>query len=282
MNFKIGVKYVSCVVILFTIFSCGSSNNDKDSVVASDSLTTITAEKDTSAQKVFAAIPTPLETADLLKKSGAKYNLNYLNSVDNVSKYSTAKSKALNLGVYGADLSFISMFDQTQESLLYLSCTNKLATGLGITNAFNDATSERIEANMGNKDSLLAIISESYNNAQSYLASNGQKGVSALMVAGGWIEGLSIALQVASATNNQAIMNKIADQKTPLNNMIALLEINKADYPGINEYLPNIKELQKIYESIPLSTDKIVAALSKEQFKRIADKTSEIRKKLIQ
>jgi len=282
MNFKIGVKYVSCVVILFTIFSCGSSNNDKDSVVASDSLTTITAEKDTSAQKVFAAIPTPLETADLLKKSGAKYNLNYLNSVDNVSKYSTAKSKALNLGVYGADLSFISMFDQTQESLLYLSCTNKLATGLGITNAFNDATSERIEANMGNKDSLLAIISESYNNAQSYLASNGQKGVSALMVAGGWIEGLSIALQVASATNNQAIMNKIADQKTPLNNMITLLEINKADYPGINEYLPNIKELQKIYESIPLSTDKIVAALSKEQFKRIADKTSEIRKKLIQ
>ena len=282
MNFKIGVKYVSCVVILFTIFSCGSSNNDKDSVVASDSLTTITAEKDTSAQKVFAAIPTPLETADLLKKSGAKYNLNYLNSVDNVSKYSTAKSKALNLGVYGADLSFISMFDQTQESLLYLSCTNKLATGLGITNAFNDATSERIEANMGNKDSLLAIISESYNNAQSYLASNGQKGVSALMVAGGWIEGLSIALQVASATNNQAIMNKIADQKTPLNNMIALLEINKADYPGINEYLPNIKELQKIYESIPLSTDKIVAALSKEQFKLIADKTSEIRKKLIQ
>ena len=174
------------------------------------------------------------------------------------------------------------MFDQTQESLLYLSCTNKLATGLGITNAFNDATSERIEANMGNKDSLLAIISESYNNAQSYLASNGQKGVSALMVAGGWIEGLSIALQVASATNNQAIMNKIADQKTPLNNMIALLEINKADYPGINEYLPNIKELQKIYESIPLSTDKIVAALSKEQFKLIADKTSEIRKKLIQ
>ncbi len=282
MNFKIGVKYVSCVVILFTIFSCGSSNNDKDSAVASDSLTTITAEKDTSAQKVFAAIPTPLETADLLKKSGAKYNLNYLNSVDNVSKYSTAKSKALNLGVYGADLSFISMFDQTQESLLYLSCTNKLATGLGITNAFNDATSERIEANMGNKDSLLAIISESYNNAQSYLASNGQKGVSALMVAGGWIEGLSIALQVASATNNQAIMNKIADQKTPLNNMIALLEINKADYPGINEYLPNIKELQKIYESIPLSTDKIVAALSKEQFKLIADKTSEIRKKLIQ
>ena len=64
--------------------------------------------------------------------------------------------------------------------------------------------------------------------------------------------------------------------------MIALLEINKADYPGINEYLPNIKELQKIYESIPLSTDKIVAALSKEQFKLIADKTSEIRKKLIQ
>src|SRR5512145_749688 len=52
------------------------------------------------AKKIFYSLPSPLETAMLLKSAGATYNEMVLNDLANVEKYSTNKSKALNLGIY--------------------------------------------------------------------------------------------------------------------------------------------------------------------------------------
>jgi len=87
----------------------------------------------------------------LMKHAGAKYNTEFLNSVDNASKYTTSKSKALNLGVYSADLSFASMFDQSQATLKYLSVTKKLADDLGILNAIDKSIVTRMEKNINNR-----------------------------------------------------------------------------------------------------------------------------------
>lgn len=50
------------------------------------------------------------------EKAGAKYNKNILNDVKNVDKYTSAGQQALNLGIYGADLSYTSVFNHTQEA----------------------------------------------------------------------------------------------------------------------------------------------------------------------
>ena len=78
---------------------------------------------DEKAQNIFYSIPSPIELAQLIQRAGAKYNKNLLNSIDNVGKYESNSSKALNLGVYGADLSYTSVFDNnTMESIVYLKC----------------------------------------------------------------------------------------------------------------------------------------------------------------
>jgi hypothetical protein len=298
MNFITTIRFAFLITAAATISSCGSSA-DSDNVEGNDTASLVNSEKDTRAQNVFYSIPSPIETTSLLKGAGAKYNSSYLNPIDNVSKYSTAAARALNLGVYGTDLSFTSIFDQTQESMLYLRCTNKLATSLGISGAFDEATTSRIEANLENRDSLLTIISDSYWNADSYLKENGQPGVSALIIAGGWIEGLYIATQIANATKNEDIITRIGEQKISLDNLVGLLDTYKTTNDGVNSTFLQLQELKTIYDGIEVksaetevSTDKKEGVttidnkssykLSPEQLKAISEKCAQIRNKIIQ
>lgn len=291
MNLKTISQYASCIVVSIALVACGSSSTDSEKITADSTINNSTTEKDTKVQDVFNTIPGPVEATEILKAAGAKYNPKYLNPIENVSKYSTVAAKALNLGVYSSDLSFTSVFDKTQESMLYLKCTNNLATGLGISGAFDENTTSRIEANMENRDSLLKIISDSYWTSDSYLRNNGQAGVSSLLVAGGWIEGLYIATQIANETKNEAMISKIGSQKVSLDNLVILLESYK-DNAGVNDMYNSMLGLKKIYDELPAvnaasdSTQKDAAQgaakISPEQLKLITDKAMEIRKKIIQ
>jgi len=293
-------RYALLFAAVITVSSCGSSSNDTEAPANNDTAASANnTGKDTKAQNVFYSIPSPIETTSLLKGAGAKYNASYLNPIENVSKYSTAASRALNLGIYGSDLSFTSIFDQTQESMLYLRCTNKLATSLGISGAFDESTTSRIEANLENRDSLLTIISDSYWNADSYLKENGQPGVSALIIAGGWIEGLYIATQIAATTRNADIVKRIGEQKLSLDNLVALLGSYKSSNEAVNDMYNQFSDLKKLYDEIPaqpsettVSTDKksgvttigntATYTLTPEQLKAISTKAAEIRNKIIQ
>ncbi len=295
MNFKTGYTFFSCILIAVILSSCGTPANDNDAISNLDTVAAVQHEKNTKVQKVFASIPSQSETTTLLKDAGAKYNAAYLSPIENLSKYVSLRSRALNLGVYGTDLSFTSIFDQTQESMLYLRCTNKLSTGLGITGAFDENMNSRLEANTDNKDSLLAIISESYFSADKYLQENGQAGVSALLIAGGWIEGLYIATKIADDTKNETIISRVVEQYPTLINLISLLESYKKDNEDSKEALANLNELKKVYDDIaaenPSVAEKLKTAgtpgnttLAKPtavQFKRISDKSAEIRAKTI-
>ena len=146
----------SAVFLLSPFFyGCGSNKEnaetegtDTTSMGQSGGMTKGTSK----AQNIFYSIPSPIELAQLIQKAGAKYNKDLLNPIKNVSKYMSNTSKALNLGVYGADLSYTSVFDDnTQESIFYLAATRKLAESLGVGNAFDEKTVDRIQANTGKK-----------------------------------------------------------------------------------------------------------------------------------
>ncbi|MCB0763352.1 MAG: hypothetical protein KDB84_01505, partial [Flavobacteriales bacterium] len=123
-------------------------------------------------KNIFYNIPSPMETAALLKKAGAEYNSKILNDVKNVDKYTAASKQALNLGVYGADLSYASVFNHTQESMFFTSCSKKLADRLGVSSAFNDSTIELMQKHQNDRDALLDVISETYWGVDAYLKEN--------------------------------------------------------------------------------------------------------------
>jgi len=146
----------------------------------------------------------------------------------------------------------------------------------------------------------LAIISDSYWTTDAYLKDNGQPGVSALIVAGGWVEGLFIGTQIANTTQNKDVITRIGEQKLSLDNLISLLESCKADNAGITAVLVSLNELKELYNTIPstvtadtkVTTDKknnvttlddnSTFSITSGKLKEISDKVAQIRSKIIQ
>lgn len=200
-----------------------------------------------TVKQIFYALPSPLETAMLLKSAGAAYNEELLNPVENVSKYMTNRSMAVNLGVYSANLSYASLFDQTQTSMNYMDAAKKLADNLGILDAIDSYTMERLEANLGNRDVILDIVSETFMNSSSFLQENNREAVAAMMFVGGWVEGLYLALNLVNEedVDTSPLARRIVDSKMALEIMMLLLD--EHSYNNDVAYL--IGEMEKI-ESI--------------------------------
>jgi len=214
-------------------------------------------------RKVFYTIPSPLELTSIIKKAGAKFDKSVLNSTENMSKYVTQTSMALNLGVYGADLSYASIFEQTQETMHYFAAARKLADELGITSAFGESTLTRIQNNLDNKDSLVAIISDSYWETDAYLKENKQSSISGLVIAGGWLEGMYVSCKLAEKTkSNTDIISRIGEQKLTLDNLIAMLSSYKD--PEVVEVVADLYALKEAFDPVEIIYNRQAPTVDKE------------------
>ncbi len=252
------------IILLGIIAGCASDkgkSKDSEEMVTIDSLE-IDEQliKDVKTVKeIFYSLPSPLETAMILKQAGAKYNEELLNPTENTSKYVTNRSMALNLGIYTTDLSYASLFDQTQATINYMNAAKKMAEGLGILNAIDEDIIERLEANINNRDVIMDIISETIMNSSSFFEENDRQAMSTIVLVGGWIEGLYIATNLVAPSvdlKNNELVNRIIDQKLTLNTVLSLLGEN-ADNEGIQVITTNVNELKTIFDKIKITNSKI-------------------------
>lgn len=238
------------IVFFAGIFLCACSGDksDENSDFEEENTDTRLDSQKISAQNVFNALPVRDKIISLIASAGAEYNPMILNDPDAVNKYSTESSKALNLGVYGADLNATGVFEQTQESMLFLKCVNILAKSLGVSNSFDEKMIDRMEANKSNRDSTLEIVSQSFKSADKYLKDNGRPGTSSLIVAGAWVEGIYLAIATAKETKNEAIVKEIYEQGESLKYLIQLLEQSKISEDA-NYILADLKLLKPLFET---------------------------------
>jgi hypothetical protein len=278
------IVFAALLFALPFLFSSCSSTPETQDDLDSDTITTVVDVKvKANAQNIFNSIPDPRKLTDMITDAGLEYDGSMLNNPDKYNTYGTDDYKALNLGVYGTDLSFTSLFEQTQESMLYLKCVNQLCKGLGISGVFDEKTTDRIDANKDNRDSLLDIISKSFWEADKFLKENQRGHSSALLIAGGWIEGIYLADNLAMTSKNRRIADEIVKQKTSLKDLIALMEA----YPqgvDVKFLLDDLRTLQTPFEELSVK----IAALDKKAevdpalFKDLDEKIRSIRKKITQ
>lgn len=219
-----------------------------------------------TVKEIFYSLPSPLETAMILKQAGAKYNEELLNPVTKTSGYVTNKSMALNLGIYTTDLSYASLFDQTQATIRYMDAAKKMADGLGVLNAIDDKVIERLEANINNRDVIMDIISETIMSSSSFFEENDRQAMSAIVLVGGWIEGLHIATSLVEPEadlNNNELVTRVVDQKMTLNTVLKLLDRNR-DNEDVQNILIQMKELEKVYNKIEVTSSKIETVTDEE------------------
>lgn len=210
------------------------------------------------AEKIFQALPSPIESAMLVKSAGGRFDESLLNPVGNVSTYVTNKAMALNLGAYTCDLSFASLYEQTQLIIDYMEAAKKMADGLGILKAIEQSTIDDLEANINNSEYIMEIVSETFLNSNSYLEDNGQPAVAAMVLTGGWIEGLYISTQLVDMNNfnGNKLVGRIIDQKLSIDILINLLSKSKGN-PAVDELLEQTARLKIVFDKITLTTSPV-------------------------
>jgi len=266
------LRSISKVVVAFaacSLVSCGgnSGNGQNDLAVQN---------KDQVVRDVIKyPIPTPDKIIKALNDAEAPYILSLCNPIEKIDKYITDKDKALNLGVYGANLSYSSTYGMKQETLNYLKVCKKLIDELQISTEFNSSFAERVEQNIDNRDSLTKIITNSYVDTYTFLQNNGKDYLSILVMVGSWVEGLYTTVEIAKSTpKNEVFLRVIANQKQTLGKVFELMEANR-ESKNVEETLKLLLPLRLAYEQVEGET------LSAEQFEKIARATYYARESIV-
>ena len=230
---------------LFLFAACGGGQQ-ASKVTQDDNL-----PKDSLVKEVTKyPLPTAFEVTNLLNKAGAGYILSISNTISNADKYFTENSKAINLGVYGADLAYASTYQMKQETMNYLKVSKRMIDELQISTEFNSTFADRVEKNIDNQDSLIKIISDSFYKTYEFLTSNGKDNLSLLVMSGSWVEGVYITTEIEKTSKNpQDIIKILQGQDASLVKLLQLLDKNKSN-ADIAEMQTKLQVVADAYKTI--------------------------------
>ncbi|MEQ8323052.1 MAG: hypothetical protein RIC15_03130 [Vicingaceae bacterium] len=293
-------SFLVFTVLTFIGMSCGEGGSGEADNAADES-TDASGNGDGSQLieiegKLF-SIPSPVQTAFLIREVGSNFDATMLNNSKSAANYSTNFKKGINLGIYSADLGYVTIYEQTQDAIGYLTAVKKLSNDLGIAGAFDMSLMERFEKNLGNRDSLLVLVGDAMRESDAYLKNNQRSDVGALVLAGGWIESLYFSTMVAQNSHNDDVISRIGSQKNTCNNLVQLLMpyYSKEEYTALIDQLMELNDVFKgveivyTYKEPTVNADKKITKInsesdvriSDEQLKDISQKIKIIRKQLI-
>ncbi|MDC1221643.1 hypothetical protein N8Z47_03140 [Salibacteraceae bacterium] len=228
------IRLFGSIAISMALLSCGSeSQNTSDKAIVPSE---VPADLDTSqvfrsAQSIFYSMPSPLELTSLIKKAEGQYRKDLLHNLAKANIYQSARTRALALGVYGADLSYSTVYEQQGDAVKFLAASKRLGETIGIQEAFSAEIIERANANLDNRDSMMAIMTEMYWQTNSQLKEENRDQLALLVVAGGWIEGLYIGCSVYDPSEpNFNIQKRMSEQKFASQQLEEMFILMKDDY----------------------------------------------------
>jgi len=232
------------------LFSCTNDADNQDNI--DDEVFDPNSSLNTVFDGKIFSIPSPVLTAYLIKSLDLPFDESLLNSEENVGEYVTDYTQALNLGIYGTDLGYSTLYDQKSVTMRYLSSVEKLTSELGLDAAFDTSFLKRFEENNGNEDTMILLMSHAFRKADNFLKQANRKSTSALILTGGWIESIYFACQLNERKASEDIQSRIGEQKQPLNSIIDILtEYNKG---GSNDALiAELNDLKISFDKIEMS-----------------------------
>ena len=272
------------VLFSFSMFF-GCNNSTEDSSLISDEIiensdTTISNTQNYNPQALF-KLPSPVELFIFMWEDGVDFDIENINSIENTKKYIDTKKKALNLGIYSADLAYCTVYDRNQETMNLFSASKIIAEDLGLTEGFDKTILTRIDKNLDNSDSLYQITNDSYSKTLTFLQAQGQTKILPYIIYGGWVESVYIATQsIRNYKESSEIALRISDQGMLLDNIIDFfISISeKQNTEKEQEIIDQLSELQKTYDKI---YDSESGTMSKEYFQEVKTQIAILRNEIV-
>lgn len=250
--------------MIFTLLSCNESGvKQEDQQQVSDTLQA--AEEfnaldeaysislsQSALESVLRSIPSPLEFADDLVKHNIPFDEKNVAKLKNKDDLISEDDKAIATGIYGTDLSYINIFNEKFNALMYYKTVVSLAKDLRVEQFFNLATVEKLQANEGNSEKLLEIVRGGYKDIHSYLKKQNRSHLSTYMLYGSWLEAFYITLSIHDGQKFN-LKENIGDQKITINKMRAIFSSLQKDNATTKRVLNELMELNKLCGAIDIS-----------------------------
>jgi len=247
------ILLANAVALAGFLSSCGNSNENADNSKTDTIKVDTSAMKNTAPEQLqeYISIPAPDEMFSFMKAIGGEgKSLTYVNPTDNAKNYVDTKSKALNFGIYATDFLYCSTFDYGSEALKYFVAVKKLGDDLGISGVINQSTADRIKNNIGKNDSLTDISNTLYFSAVSELEKSEKASSLALVITGGWVESMHLVTNMVKKFKaNSPALDRIAEQKYTLDNLIGYLDKYKSD-ANVAAVQAQLNELKSVYDQL--------------------------------
>ncbi|MFZ2285492.1 MAG: hypothetical protein WAV93_00755 [Bacteroidales bacterium] len=298
------ISNLVAVILVILVFSCRNSDTRQGglSFPVADSVPAGEAEKlsEEAVADIVQNIASPVEIAAILRSMEVPFSAGYLAPTQGSDRLTTNFQKGVMLGIYGADLGYLNMYEKTGNSVDVLSTIKRLADGLRVGQYFDFETIKRLSVSRSNLDSLLFLSVSSYNQIDRYLRDNNRGAISALMITGVWIEGQYLATQVAASNPDRILRDRIGEQKIILGDLLMLLRPyseNGADYKALYEMMESISsryrdvnisyrlgEPETVEQNgrlVMIQHEESIVEMTDEQLAGIAVLSGEVRNKLI-
>ena len=290
------IKLVATILLalpLVFLTSCGGEDPIEEAIE-------VVEEVEPEGNEAYYQIPSPDEMFGFIKESGLAFNGELLNPIQSSDSYTDPKMQALNFGIYSADLAYTAAFEEFNETTKYFGTIQKLAEPIGLNAAFDKSLIERVQGNLDNADSLVAITNTSYFAVVDYLDQNEQGDKLGIIAAAGWLETVYVVANTTNYAKDKAAVDRLADQKLTLDNLLDYLDKYKEN-ADVAEVLGWFNELETVFSALPEEEEgsgsgisfkkkdngKLVLgggssiSISEEQFNAIKDKVNEIRNNIV-
>lgn len=296
MKLKQPIYFFLSVLLAAGLSSCGSSSDDKSK--NSDEFDEANKSLKNQIEEVVYNIPSPSEIPYLLQATGAEYNETLLNPKSKVDSYTTRSDKAaLNLGVYVADIGYLTSYDKTQDAIDYLGACKTLADNLQLIGTFDSELGKQFEANISNKDSLAHLLDRTIKQAEAFLIDDNRNKLASLIVTGSFIEGLYISTgliksypkNILPEDNRNLVltplMRVVLEQKKAVTELVKMLD-GVEQTGNVTTIVADLKQLEGIYQQLnieeQIKNNRADLVLSDKNLEGITTLVEKIRKEITQ
>lgn len=204
-------------------------------------------------EKNIYPLPTSAQIIQMLTELEVGYNLGISNPVDNAKKYYTSPKRAMNLGVFGADLSYATLYNMDQQVLDYMDAIRIVATDLNMSSIYDAPLYDSIKKYFDDRDQLVQILTGAFNQTYEYMSENDQQSLALLVVGGAWVEGMYLTCNVNEAAYNVYDISRVLiEQKKSFNTFIHITEPYMDD-PMVSEFVKTLDPIRTVYAGLTTS-----------------------------
>lgn len=217
------------------------------------------------SKTIMYTLPAPIEMASIIKETGVRFDDQLLANVSKASHYTSNLKMALNLGIYSTDMSLSGMFNQSQRMVDYLNTLREMTKSLGIVNILDEQVIAKLENTELTRQDALNVISEVYMKTNSYLTENNRRNIAAMVMAGAWVEGVYLALNIVNPDKlNADIVGRIVSQKLTIATMLNIVDAQDPDGQDADlQYVKGkIEEIGEVYSLVNVEKTGRVSAIT--------------------